>query len=180
MSDAYLGEIRLFSFSKFPVDWLPCDGRLLPIAQYQALFTILGTTYGGDGVQTFGLPNLSQRVPIHFGTGTGLSPRPFGSSGGTGVVTLNSDQMPSHNHLFQTVQAAGLSPTPGPSVYLGAITGEDVYYSTDKAKVAVMSDKVVTNVGSGAAHNNVMPTLVANFCICVNGLFPSKPSSLPS
>lgn len=177
MSDAYLGEIRLFSFPKFPVNWLPCDGRTLQVTQFQALFALLGPTYGGDGVTTFCLPDLSANVPIHFGQGAGLSARPLGSHGGVGAVTLTSIQMPAHSHLFQASQVTGSTSTPGSGAFLGAISGGDVFYVTDNsspdAHAAVMSGQAIQNLGSGTAHNNVMPTLVANFCICVNGLFPT-------
>jgi len=121
MSQPYVGEIRLFPYNFAPNGWFDCDGRLLSIAEYEVLYTLLGTTYGGDGVNTFGLPNLCGRVPIHQGTGLGMGTYVLGQLAGTEQVTLISSQMPAHTHVFNAVDSTGSSNTPAANLQLGAV-----------------------------------------------------------
>lgn len=178
MSDQYVGEIRLFSFSRIPSGWLACDGSLQSIAQNQILYTLLGTTYGGDGVTTFGLPDLRGQVPVHQGTGQGLTRRPIGSFGGSETVTLLSPQLPSHTHPMNATSAAATSQTPSNAMTLGTIGNGDTFYISDTsgATALQMNVQCVTSQGGNQPHENTMPTLAASFCICTMGLFPTRAS----
>lgn len=173
MSEPYLGEIRLFGFQRIPDGWYICDGSLKPIAQNEALYTLLGTTYGGDGVTTFGVPDLRGRVPIHQGTGNGLTPRPLGQAQGSETVTLTPDQMAQHSHAFNATTAAASSQDPS-SQMPATIANGDTFYATNTtgATAVVLAGQSIGNSGQGLPHENTMPTLVANFCIAAVGIFP--------
>ena len=173
MSDPFIGEIRLFGFNFAPRDWAQCNGQLLSIAQNTALFSILGTTYGGDGRTTFGLPNLQGRAPLNYGQGPGLSDRQLGEIGGEPSVTLIASEMPLHAHV-----AAASSTTAdqlGPANNLWA-TGEGQrgqnFYATG-ADVPMSGQARGPNGGS-QPHNNMPPNLVLNFCICLYGIVPPR------
>jgi microcystin-dependent protein len=174
MSDQYVGEMRLFAFSRVPAGWLACNGALMSVRDYQVLFAVIGTTYGGDGVNTFALPDLRGRVPLHQGQGTGLTARPIGSASGTETVTLLSNQLPSHNHplVVTTANATQVSPA---NLQLGALTA-DTAYATDAtgASQVVMAPTMVQPVGGNQPHDNMMPTLVASICIAYTGVYPSQ------
>ncbi|MDF4002137.1 tail fiber protein [Luteibacter sp. PPL552] len=185
MSDQYVGEIRLFGFPRIPQGWLACDGSLQPISQYETLYVLLGTTYGGDGVNTFGLPDLRGQVPVHQGNGLGLTPRPLGSNGGTTTVTLTVAQMPTHNHTMSAVTAAATSNEPNVSMMTAAIVNNaapppspppaDQFYVNPTTVAAVtMAEHTVQGQGGNQPHDNMMPTLTANFCIATVGVFPSQ------
>ena len=175
MTQPFVGEIRLFPYNFAPNGWFNCDGSLLSISEYEVLYTLLGTTYGGDGVNTFGLPNLCGRVPIHQGTGLGLSTYVLGQVAGTESVTLLPNQMPSHNHAFYAVDSAGSSATPASTLQLGSVSG-DVLYSSDVSGMssAIMAGTAVGSAGNTQPHDNTMPTLTARFCIAWAGVFPSQ------
>ncbi|RAO74756.1 phage tail protein [Dyella jiangningensis] len=175
MTQPYVGEIRLFPYTFAPNGWFDCDGRLLSIAEYEVLYTLLGTTYGGDGVNTFGLPDLRGRVPIHQGTGLGLSTYAIGQMSGSESVTLTSNQMPAHSHAFNANASAGSDVKPSPSLQLGAVSG-DVLYTTDINGLASvdMAATAVSAAGGSQPHDNTMPTLTARFCIAWAGVFPSQ------
>lgn len=173
MSTPFVGEIRLFGFSRIPSGWFACDGSLKSISQYQLLYALIGTTYGGDGVNTFGVPDLRGQIPLHQGTGPGLTPRVLGQGGGTETVTLIPTQIPQHTHSFNVNTTAANVATPGNSVqpgafntmYSGNLTGLTSY---DLAPAAVSS------TGGSQPHNNLMPTLTASFCIAWEGIYPSR------
>jgi microcystin-dependent protein len=164
MSEPFLSEIRIFSFNFPPKGWAFCNGQFLPINQNQALFALLGTRYGGNGQTTFALPNLQGRVPIHVGHGHEL-----GETAGASSVTINQQQMPQHIHFLQASPNAGTTPT---AVGNFLATALNVYHAPDNL-VAIRPDSV-TNVGGSQPHNNMMPYLVLNFCIALQGIFPSQ------
>lgn len=193
MAEAFIGEIRTFGFNFAPRSWAMCNGQLLAISQNTALFSLLGTVYGGDGRTTFQLPDLRSRVPVHSGQGPGLSNYPLGKSGGVETVTLNQNQMPSHTHIgntsgftvtFPASTVAATTPTPSPSVRLGKAAGQDrdptpnIYTTgaadTDLGQFPATGNLTNENTGGSQAHENRMPYQVINYCICLQGIFPSR------
>jgi len=175
MSQPYVGEIRLFPYNFAPNGWFDCDGRLLSIAEYEVLYTLLGTTYGGDGVNTFGLPNLCGRVPIHQGTGLGMGTYVLAQLAGTEQVTLISSQMPAHTHVFNAVDSTGSSNTPAANLQLGAVSGNTLYTSsTASINSSDLASTAVSSTVGSQPHDNTMPSLVARFCIAWAGVFPSQ------
>ncbi|HLN97450.1 MAG TPA: tail fiber protein [Pyrinomonadaceae bacterium] len=171
MSEPFLSEIKIFSFNFAPKGWAMCNGQLLPINQNQALFSLLGTTYGGDGRVNFALPNLQSRAPIHEGSGHTL-----GEVGGEQAHTLSISELPTHLHGFNAnsaVVGGATNATQGaPTGNYWANTGKSVY-STSPGN-ATMSSQAITNVGGSQAHLNMQPFLVLNFCIALQGIFPSQ------
>lgn len=171
MSEPFLSEIKLVSFNFAPKGWALCNGQFLPINQNQALFSLLGTVYGGNGQTNFALPNLRGRVPIHEGSGHNL-----GEAAGSTSVTINIQQLPQHNHLLSANMAvvdANTNATQGsPTNNNWANTGK-VQWCTS-APNNVMNPQSVTNVGGSQPHNNMMPYLVLNFIIALQGIFPSQ------
>jgi len=173
MSNPFVGEIRMFAGNFAPRSWAFCDGQLLAINQNDALFSLFGTFYGGDGRTTFGLPDLRGRVPIHRGTGPGLTPRSQGHKAGTETATASVGQLPSHTHTMQGSSDFGGDTSPANNV---PATGSGVnLYSTDSAATVVsMNAAVVSPTGGGQAHANVMPFLCVNFIVALFGVFPSR------
>ncbi len=165
MSTPFLSEIKIVSFNFPPKGWALCNGQFLPINQNQALFALLGTTYGGNGQTTFALPNLRGQVPIHEGAGHAL-----GEAAGSTAVTVNIQQLPTHVHLLQATNTTATLDTPGGAVLGGAPT--NAYASA--ANLALMNPGTVGSVGGSQAHNNMMPYLVLNFIIALQGIFPSQ------
>ena len=175
MTTPYVGEVRLFPYNFAPNGWLDCDGSLLSIADYETLYALLGTTYGGDGVNTFALPDFRGRVPIHQGTGLGLGTYVIGQKAGSESVTLTSAQMPAHNHVYYGVDSTGSSTAPGPTLQLGAVSGDVLYTSNITGLVSVdMASTAVSSAGGNQPHDNTMPTLTVRFCIAWAGVFPSQ------
>ncbi len=176
MSTPYVGEIRLLSFPFAPVGWMSCNGQLLAVSQYDALFSLLGTNYGGDGRTTFALPDLRGRVPVGFGQGPGLSQYPLGDTSGSEHVTLLPSQMPAHSHAFQATTSNAGSTAPANNLQLGTPAGGDTLYATDFTGVSpdALSPATLANNGGSQAHDNLMPTLTASFCIAVEGIYPSR------
>lgn len=164
MAEPFLSEIRIMSFNFAPKGWALCNGQLLPINQNQALFSLLGTTYGGDGRVNFALPNLRGCVAIHEGAGHTL-----GEKAGASSVTISQSTMPQHLHFDQASPSAGDTPTAVGNIFAGAL---DVYRTADNL-LAIRPD-AVSNVGGSQAHTNMMPYLVLNFCIALQGIFPSQ------
>lgn len=164
MAEPFLSEIRIFSFGFAPTGWTLCDGQLLPINQNQALFSLLGTTYGGDGRVNFGLPNLQGRVPIHMGSGHTL-----GERGGEQGHTLSISELPTHVHTFACNNAAANSGDPAANL-LGSMPG----YVTAASNLVAMAANSLNNVGGSQAHLNMQPFLVLNMCIALQGIFPSQ------
>jgi microcystin-dependent protein len=171
VADQFLGEIRIFCGNFAPVQWALCDGQLLPISQNTALFSILGTYYGGNGTTNFALPNLQGAVPMDQGNGIGLSPRTIGQTGGEPSVTLNSGQLPAHAHSFQGVNALGVLSTPA-----GNLIAEQrtlVPYATPATGVA-MAPQAIGPAGGNSPHNNLQPYLVLTFIIALQGFYPNR------
>ncbi|KRA45204.1 tail fiber protein [Pseudoxanthomonas sp. Root630] len=175
MSQPYVGEIRMFGFSRVPNGWFACDGGLRSIAEYEVLFTLIGTTYGGDGQSTFGVPDLRGRLPIHQGQGPGLSSYVIGQMSGSEQVTLTTNQMPAHTHTLVATTAAATALSPGPTLLPGAVSG-DTFYATDitGATPVAMSAQSVSSSGGSQPHENCMPTLTVQYCIAWAGIFPSQ------
>lgn len=167
MAQPYIGEIRIFAGNFAPDGWLFCDGSLLPISENQTLFQLIGTTYGGDGEQTFALPDLRGRVPVHFGAGPGLTNRVPGESGGAPTVTLTTAQIPSHAHEILT--AAGGTRTTAPATALLA-AGEADLYAGDAADTQQIG---LHGAGGSQPHDNEQPVLAVNFIISLVGVFPT-------
>ncbi|WP_315720096.1 MULTISPECIES: phage tail protein [unclassified Bradyrhizobium] len=175
MSDPFLGEIRLFAFPRIPDGWLACDGSAQSISAFDALYAVIGTTFGGDGVQTFNLPDLRGRVPIGQGQPPGGSaPYILGQMAGEDEHLLIESEMPAHNHgLLSSLAVADIT-EPGPTVHLATASTGNLYApAADAAPYAVMSPTSLATAGQSQPHNNIMPTVVGNYCICINGIFPS-------
>lgn len=171
MSEPFLGEIRVVGFNFAPKGWAFCDGQILPINQNQSLYSLLGTTYGGDGRTTFALPDLRGRAPLHMGRGPGLSERKQGSKMGTETVTLNTGTMPSHRHnLTGSNNDASVN---NPQNAIPAKAAISVY-SSSRTQSRVLFNDIVSHTGGGQAHTNMMPYLTLNYCIALRGLFPSR------
>lgn len=173
MAVPFLGEIRMFGFSRTPSGWQACDGTLLAISQNDALFALLGTTYGGDGQTTFAVPDLRGRAPLNAGSGRGLSPYVQGQSGGAESVNLTAAQLPSHTHAYRAGTATATAPKPGDTLQLGALT-DDSMYSTAADPPITLSPKSTAVSGGSQPHDNTMPTLTVQFCIATQGIFPSQ------
>ena len=172
MSDPYVGEIRMFGFSFVPVGWLPCDGSLQSISENETLFALIGTIYGGDGVTTFGLPDLRGRVPLHQGQGPGLGVRVVGQMAGTETVTLLQNQLPAHTHGLGATTAAATSMSPA-NALPAAVSGDTFYVSTTTGNNAVpMAPQMLLPTGGTQPHENTMPTLAVQYCISAFGIFP--------
>ena len=177
MSDPYIGEIRLFAGNFAPANWSFCDGSLIRIADNQALFAVIGTTYGGDGVTTFALPDFRGRVGINQGQGPGLSNYNLGQSAGTVDVTLTTASTPTHNHAFDTAGTSASTPTAGPSVSFANTTGQNVMYVKDGvsgASKASPAGNTVGKSGGSMPHDNLMPGLSVNYIISMYGIFPQS------
>jgi microcystin-dependent protein len=173
MSDTYVGEIRLFSFSKAPVGWLACNGQSVSISQFQLLFSVIGTTYGGDGAQTFNMPDLRGRVPIGQGQGTNLPHYAIGQSGGEEMHTLINNELPSHSHALVSSTDTANTATPAANVHLATASAGNLYAPANTAGPYELMAPCVVPAGSSVPHNNMMPTIVANYCIAFEGIFPS-------
>lgn len=171
MSEPFVGEIRMFAGNFAPRGWAFCDGQLLAVSQNDALFSLLGTVYGGDGRTTFGLPDLRGRIPVHAGTGTGLSPRRLGAQGGAEEVTLTVNQLPSHTHTLQATTT--VANETNPSGRVTAQTGTFDLYQTG-APSAGMNAGAITSVGGSRSHTNLMPFLCIHFIIALFGIYPSR------
>ena len=165
MSQPFIGEIRMFAGNFAPVGWAFCQGQIIPISQNDALFNLIGTTYGGDGQTTFALPNLSSRVPVHVGPGFAL-----GQAGGAETVTLTTSQIPAHSHVPQASGTAAASTSPQGNVWAAAT---DTPYSPS-APASPMSGTAIGSAGGGQPHDNMLPFLVVNFIISLFGVFPSQ------
>ncbi len=172
MADPFLGEIRIFGFNFPPKGWAFCEGQLLPISQYQALFSLLGTFYGGNGVNTFALPNLQSRVPIGIGQGPGLSPYVIGDTGGVEAVTLTTGELPSHNHLASGNSGKGDSLVPTNCVWSADAGGSAPYSSATPD--GYLSPNAIGLTGGNQPHENRPPFLALNFSIAMAGIFPSR------
>jgi len=171
MSEPFVGEIRMFAGNFAPQGWAFCDGQLLAVSQNDALFSLLGTIYGGDGRTTFGLPDLRGRIPIHAGSGPGLSQRRLGAKAGAEKVTLTVNQLPSHTHREQATASNATGRNPVGNA-LGNAGFADVY--TDDLGEVDMAANAITNTGGSQSHTNLMPFLCVNFIIALFGIYPSR------
>lgn len=178
MSEPYIGEIRLFGFSFNPKNWMLCDGSQYPIRNYSALFSIIGTIYGGDGKVSFNVPDLRGRAAIGMGQGNGVSPQMLGQVGGQSSVVLTTDQIPSHNHVLN---AGTLTPpnapqnVPGPSnTALLGLSAPNNLYIDPVAPDTSLSPNSISPTGNSQPHENRQPFVGINFCIAYVGVFPSR------
>ena len=174
--DPFVAEIRVFPFNFAPKGWALCNGQLLPISQNTALFSLLGTTYGGDGRSNFALPNLQSCAPMHPGQGAGLSPYSLGQTGGVSSETLQTTEMPGHNHNFgvHSQDPADLN-APAPNRSLATSNNGKAYQNVTNSSVVQMNSADLQVTGGSLPHNNLQPSLVMNFCICLQGIYPSRP-----
>lgn len=171
MADPFVAEIRIFPFNFAPQGWAWCDGQLLPISQNTALFSLLGTTYGGNGKSNFALPDLQGRAPMHPGQGPGLSLHDLGETGGSETVTLLESEIPAHSHALNGVNDSGLQFSPGGAVSARA----NLYKSGPAANTLVnMSVNAIAPAGGGQPHNNMQPYLTMYFCIALQGVYPPR------
>jgi microcystin-dependent protein len=179
MSEPYIGEIRCLAFNFAPYQWAQCNGQLIGIAQNSALFAILGTTYGGDGIQTFALPNLQGRAPMHWGTGAAGFNTAIGETLGEANVTLNINQIPMHTH---TINAAGgpsaAERTAGPktdgSSFMSNSAGGFIYQPSPSTPNTPFVPNAISMAGNSLPHNNMQPYLTMNFSISLYGVFPTR------
>lgn len=171
MSEPFVGEIRMFAGNFAPRGWAFCDGQLLAVSQNDALFSLLGTIYGGDGRTTFGLPDLRGRIPLHAGSGPGLSPRRLGAKAGSEKETLTVNQLASHSHDFNANTAAATTKNPQGKV---VAQGVGVSYFLAENQNTSMASNMITNTGGSRSHTNLMPTLCVNFIIALFGIYPSR------
>ncbi len=175
MADSFVAEIRIFPFNFAPKGWAFCNGQILPISQNTALFSLLGTTYGGDGKSTFALPNLQGSAPMHPGQGPGLSLHDLGETGGSETVTLLESEIPAHSHAYNVSAADGTERIPAGQKFAAGIGGVVAYVAAAGAPLTQMSPLAVGVAGGDAPHNNMMPYLTFNFCIALQGIFPQRP-----
>jgi len=176
MADTFLAEVRAFPFNFAPIGWAFCAGQLLPISRYTALFSLLGTFYGGDGKSTFGLPNLQGNLANGQGQGPGLSPYDVGQTGGVQTVTVLTTEMPMHNHSLMAVESPTASPdkaSPVGNVLISRLPATAMY-STTRTPIAQFGPSAIAPAGGNLPHNNMMPYLTLNFCIALQGIFPSR------
>lgn len=178
MSQPFVGEIRMFAFGSrgAPNGWQACDGSLLSIAEYEVLFSLIGTTYGGDGQNTFAVPDLRGRLPVHQGQGPGLTSYLIGQRAGTETVTLLPQQMPMHSHTAIATTAAATTGTPGTTVLPGAVSGQTMYVTdlTGAVPFTLSPQSVGLSGGGAQPHENCMPTLTVQYCIAWLGIYPSQ------
>ena len=173
MAQPYVGEIRMFAGSFAPLGWMFCDGQQLPISENETLFQLIGTTYGGDGQETFNLPNLQSRVPLHFGAGPEGITYPIAQMAGTEAVTLTVQQIPVHTHPLLGTQDTATGTAPAGAV-LASSTGATVFpYGTDEPTIT-LNPAMITPAGGSQAHENWQPFLCINYIISLFGIFPSS------
>jgi microcystin-dependent protein len=174
MADPFVAEIRMFGFNFAPTGWAQCNGQLLPLSQNTALFSLLGTFYGGDGKSTFALPNLQGSVPVEQGQGSGLSTYDLGQQGGSQFVTLLQSEMPFHAHVLRgTIEDATQSSLTQNVIPAQTVNG-NLYQSTTNANLGALAPQALSPAGGSLPHNNMMPYLVVNFCIAMQGVFPPR------
>lgn len=179
MSQPFIGEIRAFGFQFAPVNWAFCNGQLMNISDNAALFNVIGTTYGGDGSVTFGLPNLQGQVPMHWGTGPGGFNTSIGQVQGTTSVTLTTAQTPSHSHVITVgaLPAGGVvtrTGVPNSTSFISDTSPDTIYKDTTPVFDTNFAANMLSTAGGSTPHDNMQPYLAVNFCMCLFGIFPSQ------
>jgi len=175
MSEPFVGEIRMFAGNFAPRGWAFCDGQLLAVSQNDALFSLLGTVYGGDGRTTFGLPDLRGRIPLHAGSGPGLSQRRLGSKGGAEKVTLTVNQIPNHHHEAQCrIDDNGKQQSPANNVWAKTSGGQNLFSNLPPNPNLKIDTNSISNVGGSRSHTNLMPFLCVHFIVALVGIYPSR------
>jgi microcystin-dependent protein len=173
MAEPFVAQINVFAFNFAPRGFAFCNGQILPISQNTALFSLVGTTYGGDGKSNFALPNFQGLVPVHAGQGAGLSNYTLGGTGGVASVTLSVGELPSHTHSIGCETGGGVD-SPANAVWGSGARGKPPAYSTTGTPSANLSSAALASAGSGLPHNNMSPYLVLSFCIALQGVFPAR------
>jgi microcystin-dependent protein len=173
MADQFVGEIRAVGFNFAPTGWALCNGQVLPISQNTALFSLLGTQFGGNGTTNFALPNLQGCAPMDQGNGAGLTPRTMGETGGETSVTLPSSQIPAHTHVAMNASASNAD-APTNNVFGGGGRGKEPAYAPISASTAIMNAQAIGMAGGNQPHNNMPPYLILNFIIAMQGIYPSR------
>jgi len=174
MSNPFVAEIRIFPFNFAPRGWAMCNGQLLPISQNTALFSLLGTNFGGDGKSTFGLPNLQGSVAMHTDQFSGGGHYPIGETGGEQTVTLLLSELPNHTHTMNAQALALDTKTPDPTNAVPGVASGQTNYSTTSSPSAQMNPTMVSVAGSSLPHNNMQPYLTLNYCIALQGVYPAR------
>jgi microcystin-dependent protein len=171
MAQPYVGEIRMFGGNFAPAGWMFCSGQLLPISENETLFQVIGTTYGGDGQETFALPNLQSRIPVHMGQGTSLSNYIIGEQGGTEEVTLTTQQIPIHTHAPLASDAGGTADSPGGNYWAASSLGKPYVAGPPGVQ---MNPQSIAPTGGSQPHENMIPFLCVSYIISLFGIFPSQ------
>jgi microcystin-dependent protein len=174
MADPFVAEIRIFPFNFAPRGWAWCDGQLMPLSQNTALFSLLGTTYGGDGKSNFALPDLQGRAPMHPGQGPGLSLHDLGETGGSETVTLLESEIPSHSHTYRAAGVAADAPLPVGALLATSISDTPYLPASPAPTLVGMSNQALAPAGGDQPHNNLQPYLTFYFCIALQGVFPPR------
>jgi microcystin-dependent protein len=174
MADPFLAEIRIFPFNFAPKGWAWCDGQLMPLSQNTALFSLLGTTYGGDGKSTFALPDLQGRAPMHPGQGPGLSLHDLGETGGSDTVTLLESEIPAHSHNLMGSTEDGVAGSLTAGTTISNSIGGKLYQTVTNSGLTSMNFNALAPAGGDQPHNNLMPYLTFFFCIALQGVFPPR------
>ncbi len=172
MSNPFVAEIRIYPFNFAPRGWAFCNGQILPLSQNTALFSLLGTTYGGDGKSNFALPNLQGSAPMHPGQGPGLSLHDLGESSGSDSVNLLESEVPSHSHPWTASNQAATAQSPAQQLTAGGVGGISLY--APPASMTPLSPNAVAPAGGSQPHNNLQPYLTLNFCIALQGVYPPR------
>ena len=171
--DPFVAEIRIFPFNFAPKGWAFCDGQILPLSQNTALFSLLGTTYGGDGKSNFALPDMQGNAPMHPGQGPGLSLHDLGETGGSETVSLLESEIPSHSHALMSLGAPGNRTSPVTNSIARASAG-NAYFPQSGANLVAMAGQALAPAGGDQPHNNMQPYLTLNFCIALQGVYPPR------
>ena len=174
MADPFVAEIRIFPFNFAPKGWAWCDGQILPLSQNTALFSLLGTTYGGDGKSNFALPNMQGNAPMHPGQGPGLSLHDLGETGGSETVQLLPSEMPAHSHAMNASGDPADNNQPGGNMAAKPLGRGNSLYTTVTSPLVSMNINELAPSGGGLPHNNMMPYLTLYFCIAMQGVFPPR------
>jgi microcystin-dependent protein len=172
--DPFVAEIRIFPFNFAPKGWAFCDGQILPLSQNTALFSLLGTTYGGDGKSNFALPNMQGNAPMHPGQGPGLSLHDLGETGGSETVSLLESEIPSHSHSLMCLAAPANRTAPGGNSFAKASGTAPYVTGSPTPSLVNFSDNAVAPAGGDQPHNNMQPYLTLNFCIALQGVYPPR------